>query len=341
MSMLKADLFGVGVIGTGRAGLVHARNFAGNIPGARLTAICDTDPERAAQVGRELSVKAYSNVEDFLSDPTLDAVVIAAPTFAHAELVKAAAAAGKAILCEKPLCLTLEEAEEMAAAVEKHGVVFVMGFMRRFDRSFIRAREILQRGDIGRPLVVKSTGKGPGLPPRWAWDVYKSNGMLGEVNSHDFDCVRFLTGEEYQWVYAVGRNNKCKDLAKEFPEFYDTAVVTFGMSNDVIGTIDSACPADYGYDARVEIQGTDGVLFIGSISQKGVVVGTKERGVVEEIVDSWRNLFSEAYAAEDRHLIECLRDGVAPRSTLEDGKRALQAVRAANRSLLQGKVEKI
>ena len=106
--MLKADLFGVGVIGTGRAGLVHARNFAGNIPGARLTAICDTDPERAAQVGRELSVKAYSNVEDFLSDPTLDAVVIAAPTFAHAELVKAAAAAGKAILCEKPLCLTLE-----------------------------------------------------------------------------------------------------------------------------------------------------------------------------------------------------------------------------------------
>lgn len=339
--MVKAEMVGVGVIGTGRAGRVHCENFAVNVPGARLVAVCDLNRESAAEVARQWGARAHTDPEDFLQDQALDAVVVATPTYTHAAMVQAAAEAGKAILCEKPLAVTGEEAEKMAAAVQKHGVVFVMGFMRRFDRSFQRAREIIRRGDIGEPLVVKSTGRGPGLPPRWNLDLTRSNGMLAEVNSHDFDCVRFLTGEEYRWVFAAARNNKCPQFAAEYPDFYDTAVVTFGMSGKVIGTIDGACPAGYGYDARVEVQGTNGVLFVGDIAQKGVVVGTRERGAAEEIVDSWRSLFREAYIAEGRHLVECLREGVAPRASLEDGRRVMEAVRAANCSLRSGQVERL
>ncbi|HSW35770.1 MAG TPA: Gfo/Idh/MocA family oxidoreductase [Candidatus Limnocylindrales bacterium] len=339
--MLKADLVGVGVIGTGRAGMVHVRNFAENVPGARLVAVCDADQESARETARVWSATSYDSPEELLKDPFLDAVVISTPTFTHADMVIKAAEAGKAILCEKPLAITEDEARFMDEAVKRSGVVFVMAFMRRFDRSFQRAREMILRGDIGEPLMIKSTGKGPGLPPRWNMDLSQSNGMLAEVNSHDFDCVRFLTGEEYRWVFATARNNKCLELAGEFPDFYDTAIVTFGMSGKVIGTIDGACPADYGYDARVEIQGTDGVLFIGNIAQKGVIMGRKGIGVTEEIVDSWRTLFREAYLAEDRCLIECMQKGIEPPSKLDDGWKALQAVRAANRSIMSGKVEQI
>ena len=339
--MLKADLVGVGVIGTGRAGLVHCTNFAENVPNARLISVCDADKKSAEKSALQFNVKAYDKVEEFLNDPALDAVVIATPTFTHAEMVKQVAEAGKAILCEKPLATTEAEAVAMDKVVKKNDVCFVMGFMRRFDINFIRANEIIRRGDIGEPLMIKSTGKGPGLPPPWNLDISKSNGMLAEVNSHDFDCVRFLTGEDYRWVFATARNNKCPQFAKEYPDFYDTAIVTFGLTGKVMGTIDGACPADYGYDSRVEIQGTDGVLFIGSIAKKGVVVGLKEAGVIEEIVDSWRTLFKEAYLAEDRTLIECLTNGTTPPSRLEDGWKALQAVLAANRSIKNGAVEKI
>lgn len=337
--MLKADLAGVGVIGTGRAGLVHCKNFAENVPGARLISVCDADTGKAEQTARQFGVTAYNRTSDFLSDPALDAVVVATPTFTHAELVKEAAAAGKAILCEKPLAVTEAEAESMAEAVEKNRVVFLMGFMRRFDQNFIRAREIIQRGDIGEPLMIKSTGKGPGLPPSWNLDISKSNGMLAEVNSHDFDSVRFLTGQDFRWVFAAARNNKCPQYAENYPDFYDTAIVTFGLSGKVMGSIDGACPADYGYDARVEVQGTDGVMFIGSIARKGIVIGIKEAGVVEEIVDSWRSLFKDAYLAEDRALIDCLIGGKEPPSRLEDGLKALQAVLASNRSIKNGVVE--
>ncbi len=340
--MVKAnDLVGVGVIGTGRAGMVHIANFAENVPRARLVAVCDLNEKSVQEAALKWNADSYTSPEEFLKHPSLDAVVIATPTFAHAALVIAAAEAKKAILCEKPLTITEEEAGDMDKAVKQNGVPFVMGFMRRFDQSFLRAREMVERGDIGEPLMVKSTGKGPGLPPSWNLDIEKSNGMLAEVNSHDFDCVRFLTGEEYKWVFATALNNKCPDYKAEYPQFYDTAIVTFGMSGKIIGTIDGACPADYGYDARVEIQGADGVLFIGDLAKKGIVIGRKGKGVAEEIVDSWRSLFREAYLAEDRCLVDCVLKGIESPSTLTDGWQALKAVRAANRSIRSGQVVEV
>ncbi|MGI9860569.1 Gfo/Idh/MocA family oxidoreductase [Moorella naiadis] len=336
--MLKSEMIGIAVLGAGRAGMVHARNFAEHVPEARLVGVYDADRERVDAVVSELGTKGYYDIEDLLRDASIDAVVIAAPTFAHKDLVVAAAAAQKAILCEKPLALTPDEAEAMQEAVVAAGVPFVMGFMRRYDENFRRAREIIARGDIGRPLIIKSTGKGPGLPSRWAWDVKKSNGILGEVNSHDFDSVHWLMEAEYAWVFARGKNFRSEELRKEFPDFYDNALVMFEMTNGCLGTIDGSCPSEYGYDARIEIQGTEGLLFIGDIARHGLTVCTRSKGVAKNVVDSWRSLFRDAYLREDRHLVECLVKGVQPQTTLLDGKRALNVVRAANQSIITGKV---
>ncbi|MGI9950855.1 Gfo/Idh/MocA family oxidoreductase [Moorellaceae bacterium AZ2] len=336
--MLSIEACGVAVLGIGRAGMVHARNFVESVPMAKLVAIYDVEKERVEAAAGELGVKGYTDLEKVLGDPAIDAVVVAAPTFAHRDLVVAAAKGKKAILCEKPLTLTLEEAEDMRRAVEENGVVFVMGFMRRYDASFMRAKELLENGEIGDPLIIRSVGKGPSLPPRWAWDVKKSNGVLGEVNSHDFDTVYWLMGSEYSWVYARGKNMRCEDLREEFPDFYDHALVMFELKNGCMGTVEGACPSEYGYDARVEIQGTKGVLFIGDIAEHGVTVCSKGKGASRSLVQSWRSLFREAYIREDRHLIECLSKGAKPRTTVEDGTRALKVVRAANRSLVTGEV---
>lgn len=334
--MLKTEVLGVAVLGVGRAGMVHARNFAQNIPEARLLGVYDQNPAQAEQVAGELDTKAFADLEKLLLDPGLDAVAIAAPTFAHKDLVIAAAAAGKAILCEKPLTLLPEDAEAMDKAVAEAGVPFLMGFMRRFDEGFRRAKEAIERGDIGRPLVIKSTGKGPGLPNRWAWDVQNSNGVLGEVNSHDFDSIYWLMGSEYKWVFAHGKNMRSGQLQEEYPDFYDNALVMFEMENGSMGMVDGSCPAEYGYDARIEVQGTEGVLFIGDLARHGLTVCSKKGGVSKDIVQSWRSLFKEAYLEEDRHLVDCLLHGTKPYAELQDGKRALQVVRAANQSIKAG-----
>ena len=326
------------VVGAGRAGLVHARNFAAGVPGARLVALADTDPGALERGAAELGCdRTFSNAEDAVIQDSVDAVVIASPTFTHAELATAALAAGKHVLCEKPLASSLEEAAAVEQAVEASEGAFLMGFMRRFDRSFRAVAERLARGDIGRPLLVRSTGRGPGLPPEWAWDVERSGGLIAEVNSHDLDTVRWLSGQEFQSAHAVGRAAKRPDLAERFPGFVDLIVATFELSDGALAQVDGACPADYGYDARVEVYGTEGVLFAGDPRQ-GSALLVRPDGAIADPIHSWRERFDEAYRAEDVHLVAVARGEEQARTSVEDGVRALEAVVAVNRSLAERRI---
>mgnify|MGYP001017143473 CR=1 FL=1 len=338
--MERLSQVGVGLIGAGRAGMVHARDFFTSIPEARMVAVFDANAEAAAAAASELNATAYTDLDAFYANPDLDAVVIATPTFTHADHVVRAAHEKKAILCEKPVAISPEEVIRMEEALKATGVTFLMAFMRRFDDSFIRAREAIQNGEIGDVILVKSTGKGPGLAPPWSWDIRKSNGVLAEVNSHDIDCIRWLTGREFEWVFARGGNFRTPELREDYPDYYDNVVMVAGLTGGVLSTVDGACPSEYGYDARVEIQGTEGVLFIGSVARPGLTVCTK-KGVTAQTMNSWRNLFREAYVAEDRHFINCVLGREKPKTTLEDGARALAVVRAGTRSLLSGKVETV
>jgi len=329
---------GICVIGAGRAGLVHARNYRENVPGGSLAAIVDADLDLAKRAARELEIDHYfSSLEDALEGASFGAVCIASPTFTHRDLATAAAAEGKHIFCEKPMAITMEEAEEMIQAAGAADVLLQMGFMRRFDPVFRVAKGLIEAGEIGSPMLVRSLTRGPGLPPRWACDIRTSNGMLAEVNSHDFDTIRWLSESEYQRIYAEANTLKCFDLKEEFPDFYDNAVVSLRLKNGGLGIIEGSCPVHYGYDARAEVLGSEGVMLIGELQDTAVVTCTKSTGLVSSNFPGWRERFREAYIAEARHFVECVVKEREPAVTGEDGKRALEGVLAANQSIKTGR----
>jgi predicted dehydrogenase len=328
--------FGVAVVGTGRAGMVHARNFAFGIGGARLAALADPDEEALAVAAAETGCeRASADPREAIEADDVHAVVIASPTFTHADLAVAALVAGKHVLCEKPLASTLEEAAAIERVAEQSDAVFLMAFMRRFDPTWSSLAKRVAAGEIGEPLFVRSTGRGPGLPPEWALDPSRSGGLIAEVNSHDLDTIRWFSGQEFESVYAVGRAAKRPDLADRYPGFVDLILASFELSAGALGELDGACPADYGYDARVEIYGSEGVAFAGD-PRRGSALLVRRGEAVAEPVRSWRDLFAAAYRAEDAHLVAVARGEVEPQTSVDDGVRALEAVFAVNRSLAEG-----
>jgi predicted dehydrogenase len=328
--------FRVAVAGNGRAGMVHAANFASGAGGARLVALADPSPDALAAAAAETGCeRTYSDPLEAVAAEDVDAIVIASPTFTHAELAVAALAAGKHVLCEKPLASSPDEAAAVAAAAAESDATFLMGFMRRFDASWMSVAERVAGGEIGEPLLVRSTGRGPGLPSEWALDPNVSGGLIAEVNSHDLDSIRWFSGQEFEGVYAVGRAAKRPDLAERFPGFVDLVLATFELSDGGLAQLDGACPADYGYDARVEIYGTEGVAFAGD-PRRGSALLVRRGEAVGEPVRGWRDLFADAYRAEDAHLVAVARGEAEPRTSVDDGVRALEAVFAVNRSLAEG-----
>jgi predicted dehydrogenase len=331
-----SESLGVAVVGTGRAGMVHARNFAAGVVGGRLVALADPSEEALAAAAAETGCRqTYSDPSEAIAADDVDAVVIASPTFTHAELAVAALAAGKHVLCEKPLASTSDEAAAIARAVDESDAAFLMGFMRRFDATWSSVAERVAAGEIGEPLLVRSTGRGPGLPPEWALDPSRSGGLIAEVNSHDIDSIRWFSGAEFESVYAVGRATKRPDLAERYPGFVELVLATFELSGGALGELDGACPADYGYDARVEIYGSEGVAFVGD-PRRGSALLIRRGEAVAEPVLGWRDLFAAAYHAEDAHLVAVARGEAEARTSIDDGVRALEAVFAVNRSLAEG-----
>ena len=326
------------IIGVGRAGMVHATNFKKNVPRASLVAVVDADLELAEKRAKDLGVELFfSDLCQALDRVEIDAICITTPTFTHAEIAIAAARAGVHIFCEKPMALTLEEADDMVQAADEAGVKLQVGFMRRFDPIFITAKERIEKGEIGSPMLVRSLTRGPGLPPRWACDPRTSNGMLAEVNSHDFDTIRWLAESEFERIHAETNTLKCFDLKEEFPDFYDNAIISLRMKNGTLGIIEGSCPVDYGYDARAEVLGSEGVILIGELQDTAVVSCTKSTGLVASNFPGWRERFRGAYIAEARHFVDCIIKEQEPAVTGEDGKRALEGVLAANRSIETGR----
>jgi predicted dehydrogenase len=325
------------LVGAGRAGMVHAFNFRHRLAEAQLVAMVDANEAMAREKAGELEVPfVFDSIESALSKVDFDAICISTPTFTHASIVTAAAQARKHILCEKPMALTLDEADAMITAARQADVVLQIGFMRRFDPAFRAAKEQIEAGAIGDPIMVRTLTRGPGLPPRWACDPTTSIGMLAEVNSHDFDTIRWLAGSEFARIYTEAATFKAPELKAEFPGFYDTAVVSTRLVNGALGIIDSCCPVGYGYDARAEVLGTAGVLFIGELRERALVRCTREGGVVTRQFRAWAKRFEAGYLAEDEHFAHCIRTGEPPLVSGEDGRQALEGVLAATRSIQTG-----
>ena len=335
-STVGSTQIGIGVIGAGRAGLIHARNFAfGRVPGAGMRALVEPDAEARRRACQELACdRAYADYVDALADPGLDAVVVATPSAWHCEIVVAAARAGKHILCEKPMAMNAPECDRMLEAVERAGVKLQLGFMRRFDAGFLAAKRRVEAGEIGRVVMVKSLTYGPSTPKPWMYDITKSNGPLSEVNSHDIDTLRWLSGGEFEEVYAIADNFRCPDARQTYPDFYDNVVLTARLTGGVQGSIYGAQGVQYGYDSRCEILGEKGIIMVGSMAADSVASYTAAGGS-RAIVRSWQDLFSEAYRAEDEDFVRCIVEDRPPRAGGMDGKAAVIVVNAGNRSIAQ------
>ncbi|MFB9278409.1 Gfo/Idh/MocA family oxidoreductase [Cohnella cellulosilytica] len=325
---------GVCVIGSGRAGMIHARNFRSSVPYAKLVAVADPHEQTAREAARELELDhGYTDYRQALMNDAVDAVVVVTPTVYHKEIVVAAARAGKHVLCEKPMAMNPEECEEMIQACAEAGVKLQVAFMRRFDESFLEAKRQVEEGMIGDVVLVKSLTRGPSTPQPWMYDLKMSNGPLAEVNSHDIDTLRWFLGSEFSSVYAIGGNYRNKDVADRYPDFYDNVVLTGSARNGKLGVIDGAVSVGYGYDARVEILGTEGVIFIGQTHEKTLVTANGGKQLTRPFMNSWRSLYKDAYLAEDTHFIACILEDRQPRVGGIDGKMAAAVVHAGNASL--------
>ncbi len=330
---------GVCLIGAGRAGMIHGRNFASLVPGARLTAVSDTNEKAARAAAVELDVDCwYSDYRQALQNPEIDAVIIATPTKFHHTIVLQAAQSGKHVLCEKPMAMTGEECQEMIDVAEKNNVKLQVGFMRRFDASFRRAYEIIRAGTIGDVVMVKSLTRGPSKPRAWMYDIGISNGPLAEVNSHDIDTLRWMTGSEVESLYAIAGNFRCAEAREEHPDFYDTVLLSIRMKNGALGCIDGAQGVQYGYDARVDVLGTKGCITVGGMQEKTTLAYTGEGIMVGDSVKSWTILFRDAYLNEDISFISCIKNDTKPEADGYDGLKAVSVVEAGNESIKSGNV---
>ncbi|GGG01634.1 Gfo/Idh/MocA family oxidoreductase [Paenibacillus abyssi] len=328
---------GVCVIGSGRAGMIHAVNFRRNVPHATLVAMVDPIESVAKQAAESLGVDTYyTDYKEALKNDSIDAVIVVTPTIYHRDIVVAAAEAGKHIFCEKPMAMNATECDEMIAAARKNNVKLQIGFMRRFNDSFIQAKEEIEAGAIGDVVLVRSLTRGPSVPQPWMYDLAKSNGPLAEVNSHDIDTLNWFVESDMESVYAIAGNFRCPEARQDFPDFYDNVVLTARFANQQQGMIDGAVSVKYGYDSRVEILGTEGVIFIGQVHEKTIVTANRQ-GLSRPVMNSWRTLYSSAYLAEDTHFIECILEDKEPKVTGHDGKKAVMVVNAGNLSIKERK----
>lgn len=325
------------LIGAGRVAQVHAKSLVHHVPEGRLVAVVDSNPEVLQETADRYGVEErFGTLEDALEGADFDAVVITTPTFVHKTQAVTAAKAGKHVFVEKPMALDLEECDEIIGAVAANDVLLQLGFMRRFDPEFAAAAERIEAGEIGRPMMIKSLTHGPGLPPPWACDLKTSNGNLAEVNSHDWDCTRWLMGSNPERVYVEVANFKGEVRGVRTENFYDNALVNIRFENGGLGSISGICPCDYGYDARVEIVGEKGIMQIGELKGQAIVVGiNRDQGLVTPIYRTWPQRFEWAYIREMEHFIESIQTETLPKVGGEDGRWAVAGVLAGTKSFLE------
>jgi myo-inositol 2-dehydrogenase/D-chiro-inositol 1-dehydrogenase len=324
----------IGLIGAGRIGRNHAETVA-RLPAAVLAGVADADASAAAAAaslaGDGQSVAVVTDHRRLLEDASVEAVVIAAPTNLHARLIADAAAAGKQIFCEKPIALTLEEADEALAAVHRAGVRLQIGFQRRFDLAYERAHAAIRAGELGRLLFLRSTTRDPEPPP----EAYlrASPSIYTDTAIHDMDMLRWLAGAEVTEVYAMGAALLRESHAERGID--DTAVLTVRFANGAMGVIDNCWQAVYGYDVRTEVLGAEGALEVGH-ARESALLRLDRRGVTADYPYWFLDRFGPAYEREIADFVRCITVGAAPRATGEDGRQALAAVLAAARSAREG-----
>ena len=329
--MTEKERIEVAMFGAGRIGTIHAGNLSRH-PGARLRYVVDVHQPAAEALAIKHGAQVAS-VEKVLADPAIGAVVIGSSTNTHADLILRAAAAGKAIFCEKPVDLDVERARACAAAVNKAGVTCMIGFQRRFDPTFAALKQRLDAGEIGNAEVLIVTSRDPAPPP--VSYIASSGGVFKDMLIHDFDIFRWILGGEAVSVHATGGSPGLPEMAATGDISH--AAVTLRTRDGALCQINTSRRAAYGYDQRFEVLGSKGLLQAGNVRPTEVVAWSEQAISCDKPEAFFLERYRAAYALEIEHFFDALVKGTPVRTTIEDGIKALELAELATRSWREGK----
>ena len=328
----------VGLIGAGRIGRMHAEHLAYRIPEANLVSISDVVAEAAERLAGDLQIPAtFKDHRRIMENETIEAVIICSSTDTHTQMIEEAAAVGKHIFCEKPIDHDLTRIDHALAAVDRAGVKLQVGFNRRFDPNFRRVREIVASGKIGMPHILRITSRDPEPPPIEYVEV--SGGIFLDMTIHDFDMARFLIGSEVEEIYATGDIMVDPEIGRVGD--IDTAVIVLHFANGTLGTIDNSRKAIYGYDQRVEVFGSEGMVTVSNNAPDSAVV-SDAKGVHASLpLFFFVERYTESYIAELKAFTECIQRDTAPPVTGVDGRIPVVMGYAAKKSYEENRPVKL
>jgi myo-inositol 2-dehydrogenase/D-chiro-inositol 1-dehydrogenase len=319
------------LVGAGRIGAIHAANVAAH-PTAELRYVTDINSEAAANLATRLGATVVP-MQQALADEAVDAVLVASATHTHVDLITAAIAAGKAVFCEKPVDLDIQRVEQCLKAVGDSGYPLMLGFNRRFDPQFAALHQRLRAGEVGKLEVVSIVSRDP-EPPPIAY-LEQSGGLFLDMMIHDFDMARWLLNEEPCELYATA--SALVDPAVAAAGDVDTALVTLRTDTGVLCSISNSRRAVYGYDQRVEVFGSTGMLRAENETATRLQHYTAQGVVTENPLHFFLERYRDAYRFELAHFLNSLEAGTPPSVSGEDGLRAQRLAEAAARSCRDGK----
>ncbi|MCC6204334.1 MAG: inositol 2-dehydrogenase [Hyphomicrobiales bacterium] len=328
-------MISIALLGAGRIGQIHGRNIAAS-KRARLAGIADPLPDGANALSKATGAPVRT-ADELIDDKSIDAILIGTPTDTHADYIDRAAAAGKAVLCEKPVDLSSARIVKTLERVKQAGVPLMIGFNRRFDPNFAALQKRIADGVAGNVELVSILSRDPAPPP--VSYIERSGGLYRDMMIHDFDMARFLLGEDPVEVYAVGSSLVDPAIGKAGD--VDTAAVVMKSASGKICQISCSRRATYGYDQRVEVHGSKGLLTAGNIHETTVGFAGKHGFTTDPALNFFLERYANAYRNEVEAFIDAVIEGRAPSPSGLDGLKAQQLADAAQASLDTGKPVKV
>jgi myo-inositol 2-dehydrogenase/D-chiro-inositol 1-dehydrogenase len=326
----------IGLLGAGRIGQIHARSAAAH-KSATLAAVTDVDAKAAAAIAAETGASVANSIADIIADQSIDAVLICTPTDTHADLIEQAARAGKAIFCEKPVDLSAERVRACLQVVADTKAKLMIGFNRRFDPSFAALHKRLAAGEVGKPEIVTILSRDPAPPP--VSYIARSGGLFRDMMIHDLDMARFLLGEEPVEVSAMAACLVDPVIGEAGD--VDTAVVTLKTRSGRLAQISNSRRAAYGYDQRIEVHGSGGLLRAHNQHATTVEKANADGFVSDPALHFFLERYAAAYRAEMDTFVAGVTAGKPLAPTGEDGLKALILADAAEKSARTGESVKV
>jgi myo-inositol 2-dehydrogenase/D-chiro-inositol 1-dehydrogenase len=318
----------IALIGAGRIGKMHAGNIIANFPNVNLKTVVDLelDKEWVKSIGIPNGSK---DIKTITQDNEIDAVVITTPSNTHVDLIQLIAESGKHIFCEKPIAFNLQSIQKAIDSVNKAGVLFQVGFNRRFDPDYLKVKNAVDGGEIGNPHIVNITSRDP-IRPNTKF-IPGSGGLFMDFCTHDFDMIRFITNCDVEEIFVKGAN-LVDPIIGELGDI-DTAIITLKLTNGIICCIDVCRETNYGYDQQLEVFGSKGSIRAQNLKPTSVILSNGDGVSSDSLLYSFVERYKVAYLNELKGFIECLENNTKPLVSGEDAYKAVKIAIAAEQSL--------